>query len=154
MDGFSSSLFLAEPVAPPEPPAIKDLLQSDETVINPYYMRQLLAYGIKLGQSHSDMDQDSLLRESEVRHILASTHSSFTDAYNFYSVWWLNSKRSNSEHKMLKSRIHPFFGRHSPCSSLSEFIIIIVCLFRRANFSRSTTIAVSVLEKSSSRTII
>lgn len=52
-------------VAPP-PPA-KDLLEPDESIINPFYMRQLLEYGIKLGSSQTaDMDPDSLLREAEV----------------------------------------------------------------------------------------
>ncbi|KAG6844604.1 hypothetical protein H0H87_005538 [Tephrocybe sp. NHM501043] len=39
----------------------------EETVINPYYMRQLLEYGIKLGQSqNADMSPENLLREAEV----------------------------------------------------------------------------------------
>ncbi|PPQ65143.1 hypothetical protein CVT24_011038 [Panaeolus cyanescens] len=51
----------------PEPPVLKDLLKSDETVINPYYMRQLLEYGIKLGQSQQDMakNPELLLVEAE-----------------------------------------------------------------------------------------
>jgi serine/threonine-protein kinase TTK/MPS1 len=50
-----------------EPPAVKDLLAPDETVINPYYMRQLLQYGIKLGEAQSsDMSPETLLREAEV----------------------------------------------------------------------------------------
>jgi CRISPR/Cas system-associated protein Csm6 len=50
-----------------EPPAVKDLLAPDETVINPYYMRQLLQYGIKLGEAQSsDMGPEALLREAEV----------------------------------------------------------------------------------------
>jgi len=50
----------------PEPPAVKDLLAPDETVINPYYMRQLLQYGIKLGEAQSsDMSPETLLREAE-----------------------------------------------------------------------------------------
>jgi len=59
-------LFLAEP------PAVKELLAVDETVINPYYMRQLLQYGIKLGEEQSsDMGPEALLREAEVRVIVA-----------------------------------------------------------------------------------
>ncbi|KAG6903125.1 hypothetical protein C0995_004672 [Termitomyces sp. Mi166 len=39
---------------------------ADETVINPYYMRQLLEYGIKLGQAkNTDMTPERLLREAE-----------------------------------------------------------------------------------------
>lgn len=49
---------------------------ADETVINPYYMRQLLEYGIKLGQAqNTDMSPERLLREAEVcllRHDLRS----------------------------------------------------------------------------------
>jgi len=50
-----------------EPPAAKPQLAHDETIINPYYMRQLLAYGIKLGQQQQnvDMDPDELLKEAE-----------------------------------------------------------------------------------------
>jgi hypothetical protein len=52
-------------LAPTRP--VKDLLQSDESIINPFYMRQLLEYGIKLGLSQKgDIDPDSLLREAEV----------------------------------------------------------------------------------------
>lgn len=51
-----------------EPPAAKPQLAQDETIINPYYMRQLLTYGIKLGQQqqNADMDPDELLKEAEV----------------------------------------------------------------------------------------
>ena len=46
---------------------MKNLLATDETVINPYYMRQLLQYGIKLGESGTaDMSSEALLREAEV----------------------------------------------------------------------------------------
>lgn len=49
-------------------PTAKPTLAHDETVINPYYMRQLLTYGIKLGQQqqNADMNQDELLKEAEV----------------------------------------------------------------------------------------
>lgn len=58
-------LMLLFDIAPPQP--VKDLLEPDETVINPFYMRQLLEYGIKLGLSQSgDIDPESLLREAEV----------------------------------------------------------------------------------------
>ncbi|KXN88242.1 Serine/threonine-protein kinase mph1 [Leucoagaricus sp. SymC.cos] len=44
----------------------KPRLASDETIINPYYMRQLLSYGIKLGATQGEsMDPDALLREAE-----------------------------------------------------------------------------------------
>ncbi|KAI0304371.1 kinase-like domain-containing protein [Multifurca ochricompacta] len=49
----------------PEPPR-KPELAEDETIINPYYMRQLLQYGIRLGQqpNSGDMSLDDLLREA------------------------------------------------------------------------------------------
>jgi CRISPR/Cas system-associated protein Csm6 len=51
-----------------EVPPAKVALAPDETVINPYYMRQLLQYGIKLGEAqNSDMSPEALLREAEVR---------------------------------------------------------------------------------------
>jgi len=51
-----------------ESPAAKPQLAQDETIINPYYMRQLLTYGIKLGQQqqNAEMDPDELLKEAEV----------------------------------------------------------------------------------------
>jgi serine/threonine-protein kinase TTK/MPS1 len=50
----------------PDPPAVKELLAPDETIINPYYMRQLLQYGIKVGQSQSaEVDPEELLRDAE-----------------------------------------------------------------------------------------
>lgn len=49
-------------------PQAKTLLASDETIINPYYMKQLLEYGIKLGQQAqaSDIDPAHLVKEAEV----------------------------------------------------------------------------------------
>ncbi|KAI0051097.1 Pkinase-domain-containing protein [Auriscalpium vulgare] len=53
------------PAPAPAPPAVKQELADDETVINPYYMRQLLAYGIQLGQKNEiDTDPEALLREA------------------------------------------------------------------------------------------
>ncbi|KAK2465247.1 hypothetical protein APHAL10511_002601 [Amanita phalloides] len=51
----------------PEPPSVKQLLARDETIINPYYMRQLLEYGIKLGKEskNSELNSEALLREAE-----------------------------------------------------------------------------------------
>lgn len=51
-----------------EVPQAKALLASDETIINPYYMRQLLEYGIKLGQQAQagDIDPAHLVKEAEV----------------------------------------------------------------------------------------
>ena len=51
-----------------EAPPGKPELAHDETIINPYYMRQLLTYGIKLGQQqqNADMNPEELLKEAEV----------------------------------------------------------------------------------------
>ena len=65
-DGYFS-VGSGEPPAP-EPPR-KPELAEDETIINPYYMRQLLQYGIRLGQQQNsaDMSPEDLLREATVR---------------------------------------------------------------------------------------
>lgn len=54
------------------PPTVKQLLAHDETIINPYYMRQLLEYGIKLGKEGkgAELSSDALLREAGVRSVL------------------------------------------------------------------------------------
>jgi hypothetical protein len=59
--------LVGEPPAP-EPPRQPELAE-DETIINPYYMRQLLQYGIRLGQQQNsaDMNPEDLLREATVR---------------------------------------------------------------------------------------
>jgi len=43
-------------------------LARDETIINPYYMKQLLEYGIKLGRQaqSGDIDPEYLAKEAEV----------------------------------------------------------------------------------------
>jgi hypothetical protein len=61
-----------------EVPPAKALLASDETIINPYYMKQLLEYGIKLGQQAQagDIDPAHLAKEAQVcAHFLGSTGS-------------------------------------------------------------------------------
>lgn len=59
-----------------EPPSVKQLLAHDETIINPYYMRQLLEYGIILGKEgkSTSLSSEALLREAEVRPILWLRH--------------------------------------------------------------------------------
>ena len=62
----------------PEPATQKPQLAEDETIINPYYMRQLLQYGIRLGQQQNsgDLSPEDLLREATVRLCLRlSVHS-------------------------------------------------------------------------------
>ncbi|KII90744.1 hypothetical protein PLICRDRAFT_106753 [Plicaturopsis crispa FD-325 SS-3] len=54
----------------PEPPSPKDLLAPEETIITPYYMMQLLTYGIQLGRDQArrikpEMDDEQLRVESE-----------------------------------------------------------------------------------------
>ncbi|KAF9454714.1 Pkinase-domain-containing protein [Macrolepiota fuliginosa MF-IS2] len=45
---------------------VKPQLAADETIINPYYMRQLLQYGIKLGAAQGEnMNSEALLKEAE-----------------------------------------------------------------------------------------
>ena len=58
-------LHFFDDIAPPRP--VKDLLEPDESIINPFYVRQLLEYGIKLGVSQNgEINPDSLLRDAEV----------------------------------------------------------------------------------------
>ncbi|KAJ6619433.1 kinase-like domain-containing protein [Mycena sp. CBHHK59/15] len=55
------------PVPPPTPEP-EEPLKEDETVINPYFMRQLLEYGMNLGKNQSGpVDEDHLLKEATVR---------------------------------------------------------------------------------------
>ncbi|KAJ7288376.1 other/TTK protein kinase [Mycena rebaudengoi] len=49
----------------PPAPVVKELLGKDETVINPYFMQQLLSYGIGLGKSNTHSDPEVLLKEAE-----------------------------------------------------------------------------------------
>jgi serine/threonine-protein kinase TTK/MPS1 len=51
---------------PANTPPPKDLLAPDETIINPYYMRQLLEYGMRLGREGTEMSSEALLKEGEV----------------------------------------------------------------------------------------
>ena len=75
---FFSVALGESPEPEPEPPK-KPKLAEDETIINPYYMRQLLQYGIKLGQQkHSaDLSPEDLLREATVRLLPRSVHLVF-----------------------------------------------------------------------------
>ncbi|KAJ2930887.1 hypothetical protein H1R20_g6202, partial [Candolleomyces eurysporus] len=54
----------AEPVEQPKQPTVLDLLGEKETFINPYYMRQLLQYGMRMG-AQGNIDPEFLERESE-----------------------------------------------------------------------------------------
>jgi serine/threonine-protein kinase TTK/MPS1 len=66
-------LGIKEGESPSPEPTKKPELAEDETIINPYYMRQLLQYGIRLGQQQNsaDLSPEDLLREATVRlHLL------------------------------------------------------------------------------------
>jgi serine/threonine-protein kinase TTK/MPS1 len=55
------------PLAVPSKIDAKSLLSHDETIINPYYMAQLLNYGIKIGRgSAAEMSEEEIMREAEV----------------------------------------------------------------------------------------
>jgi hypothetical protein len=60
--------------SPSPEPTKKPELAEDETIINPYYMRQLLQYGIRLGQQQNsaELSPEDLLREATVRPPLPS----------------------------------------------------------------------------------
>ncbi len=62
-------------------PTKKPELAEDETIINPYYMRQLLQYGIRLGQQQNsaDLTPEDLLREATVRLPSRSVRLVFSD---------------------------------------------------------------------------
>ncbi|EMD39981.1 hypothetical protein CERSUDRAFT_81303 [Gelatoporia subvermispora B] len=45
----------------PQPPMLRD----DETIISPYFMKQLLEYGIRLGQEGKEMSEEELKTSSE-----------------------------------------------------------------------------------------
>jgi serine/threonine-protein kinase TTK/MPS1 len=70
--------FVGQGEAPSPEPARKPELAEDETIINPYYMRQLLQYGIRLGQqaNSADMSPEDLLREATV-HLLSPIRPPF-----------------------------------------------------------------------------
>jgi hypothetical protein len=99
----------------PEPePAKKPELAEDETIINPYYMRQLLQYGIRLGQQQNsgDLSPEDLLREATVR-LPWYVHLVFLMIV-VISGWSRSSKQSRdaNTHRLNKSEeaplcIHP-----------------------------------------------
>jgi hypothetical protein len=88
---------VGEPSAP-EPPRQPELAE-DETIINPYYMRQLLQYGIRLGQQQNsaDMNPEDLLREATVRLSASQYLLDFltTGVYQTNSGWSRSSRRSH-----------------------------------------------------------
>ncbi|KAF8908878.1 kinase-like domain-containing protein [Gymnopilus junonius] len=50
----------------PTPTPIKELLKENETIINPYYMRQLLEYSIKLAaEGATNLDPETLMKDAE-----------------------------------------------------------------------------------------
>ena len=73
------------------PPA-KDLLKENEAIIDPYYMHQLLEYGIKLA-SEGGLDARSLLKDAEVRKVIGN-FLNITLTILFRSALCKNSKQS------------------------------------------------------------
>ena len=69
--------------------AAKDLLATNETIIDPYYMKQLLVYGIKLGKdgAFDKAEPGALEKEAEVRDFLMELLKRIDDTL---SGWWLN----------------------------------------------------------------
>ncbi|KAH9950557.1 kinase-like domain-containing protein [Amylocystis lapponica] len=59
-----SSPIAATPTPPPPTPTPPSL-KHDETIINPFFMQQLLRYGIGLGREGRDMDDYDLVKEAE-----------------------------------------------------------------------------------------
>ncbi|EAU86010.2 other/TTK protein kinase [Coprinopsis cinerea okayama7 len=56
----------------PEPvrPRIEDMLGEKETLINPYYMAQLMQYCVKLAREDKPMDAETLQKDAEVRELV------------------------------------------------------------------------------------
>jgi hypothetical protein len=52
--------------APPPLPPVLDLLEPEETIIDVYYMEQLLAHGIALGRQEGHIDDEGLRIEAQV----------------------------------------------------------------------------------------
>lgn len=52
--------------APTQSTNPKELLASDEVIINPHYMCQLLQYGLRLGQQNTELSPEALLKEGQV----------------------------------------------------------------------------------------
>ncbi|TCD65100.1 Protein kinase [Steccherinum ochraceum] len=53
------------PAQPTPPASPAPALKPDETIINPYFMQQLLRYGMSLGTQGRNMDEDELSKEAE-----------------------------------------------------------------------------------------
>ncbi|KAJ4491323.1 kinase-like domain-containing protein [Lentinula edodes] len=63
-------LAMKEPPTPEPTPTIKDLLKPDEAVINPFYMGQLLRYGIQLGLAGQSLeDPQDMAKAAEVNFV-------------------------------------------------------------------------------------
>ncbi|KAF8827701.1 hypothetical protein HHX47_DHR4000341 [Lentinula edodes] len=62
-------LAMKEPPTPEPTPTIKDLLKPDEAVINPFYMGQLLRYGIQLGLAGQSLEDPQDMAKAAERLI-------------------------------------------------------------------------------------
>jgi len=74
------------------PPPVESLLKADETIINPYYMGQLLEYGMKLkADKNAQIDSDFLVKEAEV-FVYCSFEDGFISQEKNYSALYKSSK--------------------------------------------------------------
>lgn len=75
--------ILIESLAPPTP-TMADLLGEDETVINPFYMKQLLEYGIRLGQDPKGKEatQEFLEEDAQVSHLTYVWHQNRSNSFS------------------------------------------------------------------------
>lgn len=79
-----------------EKPTLASLLKPDQTIITPYYMRQLLMYGMSLGGANTDtVDEEALLVEAKVGGLFCWSRFLWdADAFFFDRIWSISSDRS------------------------------------------------------------
>jgi serine/threonine-protein kinase TTK/MPS1 len=65
---------------------IGEFLGPQETVINPYYMRQLLEYGMSMGRNQGNLDPEAMLKEAEVCGLFCSWY--ICGAHLYVSSAW------------------------------------------------------------------
>lgn len=97
-------LIVGSGESPSPEPTQKPKLAEDETIINPYYMRQLLQYGIRLGQQQNsgDLSPEDLLREATVRLFhMVFPYLSIDRWFLMVSGWSRSSKQSRDANTSL-----------------------------------------------------
>lgn len=70
------SLVAKEPVSPPK---LKLALKDDETIINPFYMQQLLKYAIKCAKEGRELSDEDELIEAQVSNGFVSSAATGCD---------------------------------------------------------------------------